>query len=87
MANGKPGDSPFTDIVAHGLEVISPEVTRLVKEIVKLGDNRLDALAREIVWSMRPELGHPSNRKLMVTELELTLARLLSVGNDLAAKN
>ena len=31
--NGKAGDHPLTDILGHGLEVFSPEVDALLREI------------------------------------------------------
>ena len=35
--NGKPGDSPITDITVHKLQVYSPDADALVVEIVMLG--------------------------------------------------
>ena len=35
--NGKPGDSPITDITVHKLAVYSPDADALVVEIVMLG--------------------------------------------------
>ena len=35
--NGKPGDSPITDITVHKLPVYSPDADALVVEIVMLG--------------------------------------------------
>ena len=35
--NGKPGDSPITDITVHKLQVYSPDADALVAEIVQLG--------------------------------------------------
>jgi hypothetical protein len=37
MANGTRGDHPITDVVAHHLDVFSPEVDRLILEIDELG--------------------------------------------------
>ncbi len=36
MANGTRGDHPFTDIVVYGMEVYSPEVDALVREVSAL---------------------------------------------------
>lgn len=35
--NGKPGDHPLTDMLAHNIIVFSPEVDSLIKEIISLG--------------------------------------------------
>jgi hypothetical protein len=83
MANGKPGDHPYTDIVVHGQEAISPSVTRSVKEIYKFGDDRLNAITRSLVWNMRPELANESWRPLILEELELDLRFLVEIGQEL----
>ena len=58
MPNGKPGDHPFTDIVAHGLPVYSPEVDGLIREIDRLGgsDQLSDALLVEYDPHKNPDL-------------------------------
>jgi hypothetical protein len=40
MVNGKPGDSPLTDILSYGIEVYGPDVDRLVREVAALSDDR-----------------------------------------------
>ncbi|MFD1644460.1 hypothetical protein [Haloarchaeobius litoreus] len=37
MPNGKPGDSPYTDIVTHGRDIYSPEVDDLIRELDSMG--------------------------------------------------
>ncbi|WP_256298279.1 hypothetical protein [Haloarchaeobius salinus] len=37
MPNGKPGDSPYTDVVTHGRDVYSPEVDDLIRELDSMG--------------------------------------------------
>ncbi|MFC4405402.1 hypothetical protein [Haloarchaeobius iranensis] len=37
MPNGKPGDSPYTDIVTHGRDVYSTEVDDLIRDLDSLG--------------------------------------------------
>lgn len=37
MPNGKPGDSPYTDIVTHGRDIYSPEIDDLIRELDSLG--------------------------------------------------
>jgi len=39
MANGKKGDHPITDILNHNLEVFSPKIDNLIREIAKLVPN------------------------------------------------
>jgi hypothetical protein len=38
--NGKPGDDPALDILHHRLEVYTPEIDRMVRELGKLMDFR-----------------------------------------------
>ena len=83
MANGKPGDNPYTDIVVHGLEAISPEVTRLVKRITGFGDARLNEVTRDLVWDMRPELANDSWRPILLRDLERDLRNLAQIGEEL----
>ena len=40
MPNGKQGDHPLTDILHHDLEVYSAKADGLVREIVKLADEK-----------------------------------------------
>jgi hypothetical protein len=79
VPNGRPGDHPYTDIIVHGREVFSAEVTRLAKEIDGLGDDRASELLANLLSRMSPELGHPSNRKLLTDELEKNLRALLEL--------
>ena len=37
MPNGKPGDSPYTDIVTHGRDIYSPAVDDLIRELDAMG--------------------------------------------------
>ncbi len=83
MANGRPGDHPFTDIVVHNREVYGAEVTTLIKRIVALDDERLGRLASDLVWHMRPDLAHESNKSGMIEDMERALKMLLSVGEEL----
>ena len=38
--NGKPGDDPATDILHHGLQVYTPEIDELVRQLAKLMEFR-----------------------------------------------
>ena len=53
MANGKPGDHPLTDLLAHRLEVYGQEADDLIRKIAALCSEReLDEWwRREIDWS------------------------------------
>jgi hypothetical protein len=37
MPNGKPGDSPYTDIVIHDRDIYSPEIDDLIRELDSRG--------------------------------------------------
>jgi len=82
MANGRPGDHPYTDITVHGREAISPKVTSLVREIAKFGDERLDRVVRDLVWNMRPELANESWRPMIIRDLERDLEGLLDIAKE-----
>jgi hypothetical protein len=61
MANGKPGDHPYTDIVHHGRRVYSATVDRLVREVAELSDERgrhelADMLLSEYNDLLKPDL-------------------------------
>ncbi len=55
MANGKPGDGPFSDIVVHGLDVYSPSIDALVREIAEASDEtRRHQLADRLYQDFHP---------------------------------
>lgn len=66
--NGKPGDSPITDITIHGLGVYSPKTDALIREIIQLG-------GREQIEPMLVSDYSRHNRP-NVPELEEVLARV-----------
>ena len=37
MPNGKPGDHPLTDILVHRLDVFSPAIDEILREIESIG--------------------------------------------------
>jgi hypothetical protein len=53
--NGKPGDSPITDITIHGLLVYSPDADALIVEIVQL-------VGRDEIEPSLQSQFHPKNR-------------------------
>jgi len=71
MANGKPGDSPYTDIVTHGVDSYSPQIARLIREIDSLCD---DKMRRELENTLLNEYSLPS--KLNLDKLERILTKL-----------
>jgi hypothetical protein len=58
MPNGKPGDHPLTDILAHRMHVYGDEADDLIRKIADLcSDRELDEWwEREIGWSDDPAL-------------------------------
>lgn len=40
LANGKKGDHPLTDIVSYNLDVFSPDVDAMVRELRELGGSK-----------------------------------------------
>ena len=84
MANGKPGDHPYTDIVVHGLTVCDQETTQLVQEITRHGDGRVDVAVRNLLWFMDPQRANESWRKTVLDELKSSLRGLRDVCEELA---
>ena len=64
MANGKPGDHPFTDIVVHGRDVYSPNVARLVREISQLADEEVCGELADLLFFEFKEWLDPDIEKL-----------------------
>jgi hypothetical protein len=58
--NGKPGDHPLTDLLAHKLEVYGHETDDLIRKIAALCSPREldDWWQREIGWSKDLEMIH-----------------------------
>ena len=55
MANGKSGDHPLTDILFNKLQVFSPSIDALIREIVQLGGEK--ALEKKFNLFAPPPLG------------------------------
>lgn len=55
MPNGKPGDHPITDIMAHHMEVFGPACDELIREICERGGEA--ALDRLRLSSLDPRFG------------------------------
>jgi hypothetical protein len=56
MANGKPGDHPFADILGHKIEVYGEKADELIRRIGSLSSRReLDEWwEKEIGWTCNP---------------------------------
>ena len=87
MPNGKQGDHPLTDILHHDLEVYSAKADGLVREIVKLADEKGyrelgDRLYRDFNPYMNPDV---SSLELELVELRDRLKKEAQLrGFDLA---
>jgi S-adenosylmethionine hydrolase len=71
MPNGKPGDHPFTDIVIHGRDVYSPRAANLVREIVKLCDDKGRRELADLLFFEYDELANPDVKKLEAVLTEM----------------
>ena len=72
MANGRPGDHPYTDIVTHKQSVYSQAADDLVREIDALGDERTRRELADRLIRNYNELDRPD---LAALETELTALR------------
>ena len=64
MPNGKPGDHPLTDILVHGLTVYSPTIDDLIREIVRLADDKEERRLGDMLLFEYSEYAHPDLEKL-----------------------
>jgi hypothetical protein len=83
MVNGKAGDHPFTDIVLHGRQTISTEVTALVQEIYRFGDDELNRVVSDLLWFMNPEEKDESWRETIRSSLEHDLRTIRNITVEL----
>ena len=78
MANGRPGDHPFTDILHHGSSEFGDPVDSIVKEMsihplfFKVRDNVADLL-----WEKSP-VGRQAEKEALLVETEIALAAISS---------
>lgn len=71
MPNGKPGDHPYTDIVAHNVTVYSRLSADLVREIARLGDDKTCRALGDLLLEKYNPHNHPN-----IGELERYLLAL-----------
>jgi len=64
MANGKPGDHPFTDITVHGRNVYSRRAAELVREIARLSDEKTRRQLAALLLHEYNEFNRPDVAKL-----------------------
>lgn len=81
MANGKVGDHPLTDILYHGEEVYSSKADDLVREIVKLTDEKGRRELGERSYRDYDPYMEPDVQKLE-RELSATRDRLRAAARD-----
>ena len=73
MPNGKPGDHPLTDILVHRLQVYSPAIDELVREIARLSDERGQRELGDMLFFEYNDFSNPD-----LARLEDVLTRLLA---------
>lgn len=71
MANGRPGDNPYTDMVDHGLDPFGPGVGASVRSIHSRFPDAA-GLVSELIWEWPEDKGVPLN----VAGLEAVLKTL-----------
>ena len=64
MPNGKPGDHPLTDILAHRLQVYSPAIDELIREIAVLSDERGRRELGDMLFFEYSDFSNPDLAKL-----------------------
>jgi len=79
MPNGKPGDHPLTDILAHKIQVYGQEADDLIRKIADLCSRRELEMwwEREISWSND---GHSVVRKAQIRFDECCSVQSKAVG-------
>ena len=78
VPNGKQGDHPLTDVVAHGLEAFGSPIDDLIVEIARLGEGtelRQGELG-ELIWDLWPKWGRRSGDEADFARLESMLIAL-----------
>lgn len=50
MPNGRPGDHPYTDIVAHNIDIPNTEIAEIVRQIDNSDNDRARSVAKGILW-------------------------------------
>jgi hypothetical protein len=54
MVNGKPGDHPYTDILAHGMDLGEPEIAARLRAVDKIADLGVQHLLSDLVEYLFP---------------------------------
>jgi hypothetical protein len=64
MPNGKPGDSPYTDIANHRAEIYGSDIDALTREIEKAGGDSVRRAVFDLLWDYYPCSGTPNLNEL-----------------------
>lgn len=71
MPNGKPGDSPYTDILHHGSSEYGEPVDGFVKELSKMpGFSSVSGEVAKILWDHSPMFRQGEKESLVKNALE-----------------
>ena len=81
MANGKPGDHPFTDIFFHKMDVYTERAAILVRQIARLADDTTRRELADRLYRDYDPYGSPDVERLE-EELEKLLDRLVAETRD-----
>lgn len=57
MANGRPGDHPYTDMVAHGFDLQEPEVAARLRAVDSMAELDVKELLSDLVEYLFPGSG------------------------------
>jgi hypothetical protein len=80
MVNGKPGDHPYTDILAHGMDLGEPEIAARLRAVDKIADLGVREMLSDLVeYLFPPTPGLPDDyvRERLLMHLD-TIERLCS---------
>ncbi|MEO0494388.1 MAG: hypothetical protein AAF081_13350 [Actinomycetota bacterium] len=75
MPNGKQGDHPVTDVLAHRLEAFGSPIDDLIVEIDRLGGRTelRDGELGDLIWDLWPKWGRRSGDEADFVRLESML--------------
>jgi hypothetical protein len=74
MPNGKPGDSPYTDIANHRDEIYGSEIGALSRKIESVGTDSVRRAVFDLLWDYYPCSGTPNLDELRTKLIALSEA-------------
>lgn len=82
MPNGKPGDSPYTDMVVHGLDCGEPQLADRLRKLDAVGDHGVRNLVSDLVYDAfcRNADGPNAYQRRKLDEYLTTIERLCAGG-------